>query len=78
MLRRTAGLKPGDLLFFGSPAGDGNRERITHVGIYIGQGEMIHSSQIVRINSLIPSDPDYYDNSFRLLKACRIIPQKDR
>lgn len=32
-------LKPGDLVFF-----SGNRKYPTHVGMYIGQGRMIHSS----------------------------------
>ncbi|NDF42226.1 MAG: NlpC/P60 family protein [Actinobacteria bacterium] len=30
-----ANLQPGDLVFFGSP--------ISHVGIYIGQGKMVHA-----------------------------------
>lgn len=31
----------GDLVFFGAPKGGGN---VTHVGLYIGNGEMIHAS----------------------------------
>lgn len=66
-------LEKGDLLFFG------NREsgRITHVGIYIGDSRMIHSSQLTRINSLRRSDPDVYENMDRLLSARRVSGQKD-
>lgn len=64
-------LRPGDLLFFGPLRADGSRG-ITHVGIYIGDGRMIHASQVVRINSLRPGDADCYENACRLHKACRI------
>ena len=73
MLRRIAHLRPGDLLFFGTPGTDVHNERITHVGIYMGDGKMIHSSQVVRINSLVPGEPDYYENSWRLVRARRIL-----
>lgn len=78
MLRRIASLKPGDLLFFGTPGTNGDNDRITHVGIYTGNGHMIHSSQIVRINSLIPGEPDYYENSYRLIRARRILGVRNR
>lgn len=45
-------LQPGDLIFFGN-------KRITHVGIYAGGGEYVHSSQMVRRNSLDPKSPLY-------------------
>ena len=32
-------LRPGDLLFFGSSA-----SKITHTGMYLGQGEFIHDT----------------------------------
>lgn len=48
-------LKPGDLLFFGRAATDEHPEKITHVAIYIGQGEIIHATERVKIESL---DPD--------------------
>ena len=43
-------LLPGDLLFWGKAATAESRERISHVGMYIGDGKFIHSSQVVRIN----------------------------
>lgn len=52
-------LEPGDLLFFGTPADGVSPERISHVGIYMGDGVYIHSSQVVRISALDPEDEDY-------------------
>lgn len=66
-------LIPGDLLFFGYHKGGDIGDRITHVGIYIGYGKMLHSSHLVRINSLFPEASDYYENSWKLIGACRII-----
>lgn len=66
-------LHKGDLLFFGRRGEDGKPDKITHVGLYIGEGRMIHSSQLVRINSLIEGEADYYENAHRLLSATRII-----
>ena len=42
------------------------------MGLYIGDGRLIHSSHLVRINSLNPDEPDYYTGSVRLLHARRI------
>lgn len=47
-------LQPGDMLFFGR-----NAQRITHVGIYMGNGRYIHASGMVRINSIDPNDSLY-------------------
>ena len=65
-------LERGDLVFFGTPATDEKPMRITHVGIYLGENKIIHSSHRVRINSLIPGDEDYYENSHRLVAAIRL------
>lgn len=46
-----ANLKPGDLVFFGSP--------IHHVGIYIGGGQMIHSPHTGDVVSIDPLQSDY-------------------
>ena len=65
-------LQRGDLVFFGTPATDEKPMRITHVGIYLGENKIIHSSHRGRINSLIPGDDDYYENSHRLVAAIRL------
>jgi len=70
-------LKTGDLLFFGSKATADKKERISHVGMYIKDGEFIHSATSVRINSLIPSAWNYYDGSTRLVRARRILTKVD-
>ena len=73
MTGRIAELKRGDLVFFGTPASqEGQKDRVTHVGIYLGDGKIIHSSHLVRINSLIPGEADYYENAHRLLGAIRL------
>lgn len=73
MLRRTQNLERGDLVFFGTPATEaGKKPRVSHVGIYLGDGEIIHSSHMVRINSLIPGDANYYENSWKLIGAVRL------
>jgi SH3-like domain-containing protein len=61
--------EPGDLLFFGR-----SKDRISHVAMYLGNGKYIHSSGLVRINSLSPQDSDYSEfNRKRLVSASRVI-----
>lgn len=67
-LNAIKNLQRGDLVFFGNT----ETGRITHVGIYLGNGNMIHSSHLVRVNSLIPGDENYYENAHRLIRACRL------
>ena len=65
-------LKRGDLLFFGSK--ENSNSHVTHVAIYKGDSEYIHSSGRVMINSLDSSQINY--SSYRknsLLAAKRII-----
>ncbi len=62
-----ANLQPGDLLFFGKSA-----ERITHVGMYIANGDFIHASGRVHISSIDPHDPKYNPER-HLVSARRII-----
>ncbi len=71
-------LEAGDLLFFGRKATAASRERVVHVGIYIGGGRFIHSQGDVRTGSLDPADElfDSYNLS-RLLFAARILPYID-
>ena len=68
-------LLPGDLVFWGREAADGVPAKATHVGIYIGDGRFIHSSYMVRISSLDPSAPDYYDR--KPICARRVAGQVD-
>lgn len=69
-------MRPGDLLFFGSPAKDGRGERVVHVGMWIGNGEFIHSAGRVRINSMDSKAANYDASEFkRFLRAKRISPQ---
>ena len=61
-------LIPGDLVFFFNE----KTGRVNHVTIYMGDGNIIQSSQLVRINTITdPSSPDYY--SRRPLCARRIL-----
>lgn len=73
MKQRITSLKRGDLVFFGTPASAEKPMRVTHVGIYLGNGEIIHSSHMVRINSLNPGANNYYENAHRLIGGCRLV-----
>lgn len=68
-------LRPGDLVFFGRKATPESRERVVHVGIYIGDRRFIHSQGDVRISSFDP-DNERFDayNLGRLLFAVRVLP----
>ncbi len=67
-------LRPGDLVFF-CGANDEKRERITHVGMYLGGGEFIHSAgQSVGV-TVSPLFSGYYWDVFwgarRMLPPCQ-------
>jgi len=67
-------LQAGDLLFFGSKETQDKKERITHVAIYIGDGDYIHAAGRVKINSFDRSKPNYSEfreNGF--IRAKRIL-----
>lgn len=49
-------MQAGDLLFFGE-------RRVTHVALCTAPNHIIHSSKIVRENSLVEGDPDYYEKN---------------
>lgn len=52
-------LKEGDLVFFGRKATTEKPAKATHVGFYLGDGNYIHSSGFVRINSFNPAHTNY-------------------
>jgi len=67
-------LKPGDLLFFGQKSEDGKPEKITHVGIYLGNKEFIHCSGKVSIDSFDPKAPNFNEYRYKtFVKAKRLI-----
>lgn len=68
-------LAKGDLLFFGRPADGHGPERISHVGIHVGNLEFIHASGLVRRNSLDPKSPIYSESlRQRLVRVRRVVP----
>lgn len=64
-------LQAGDLLFFAAGKGRSLDARITHVALYMGDGEFIHAAGKVRINSMLSSAPNYDDFQTRTLVAAR-------
>jgi len=64
-------LQPGDLLFFGASA-----ERISHVGLHLGNGDFIHSSGRVHVSSIVPGDPKH-DPERNFVAARRIMNSLD-
>lgn len=70
-------LQVGDLLFFGEKATDDRKERVVHVGMWIGNNEFIHSRGRVRISSFDPASPNYDEYELnRYLRTKRIVNQK--
>lgn len=61
-------LKPGDLLFF-----DNGQGKVTHTGIYCGNGIFIHSSGMVKTSSLDSSESNYDYHVRHLQQARRYI-----
>lgn len=72
-------LRPGDLVFFGHKATAERKERVVHVGMYIGDKRFIHSQGDVRISSF-DKDDELFDgyNLDRLLFATRVLPYINR
>lgn len=67
-------LEAGDLVFFGRKASADRPERVTHVGLCLGDQKFIHESGKVRINSLDSASEDYtehYEKGY--VRACRIL-----
>ncbi len=70
-------LLPGDLLFFGRKASEGKEENVSHVAMYIGNGEYIHSAgyqERVSINSMDSTKENYIDSYPEIfVRAVRIL-----
>jgi gamma-D-glutamyl-L-lysine dipeptidyl-peptidase len=72
-------LKTGDLLFFGRKATDSTRELVTHVGMYVANGEYIHEAGKVRFNSFDPKAKNYSEaRVLSLLRARRVLGASSR
>ena len=71
-------LEKGDLLFFGRKATDSTAEKVVHVGMWIGNNEFIHASELVRVSS-VDKDAENFDefNLDRYLRTQRILEEKD-
>ena len=52
-------LQPGDLVFFNT-----NGSGVSHVGIYIGNGNMIHSTKPGDVVKTTSINSSYYKNKF--------------
>lgn len=74
------GLEKGDLMFFGTKAEGNKKQRVTHVGIWLGnaKGEFIHAAKQVRLSSIYP-DAEHYDpaNTKRYLGSRRYLNVDD-
>lgn len=68
-------LVKGDILFFGRKATAERPARVTHVGMYLGDGMFIHSATFVKINSLVPGAENFYDGT--MVCARRINGMED-
>ncbi len=67
---QVTALRPGDLLGFSVE----RTSRITHIGLYVGDGQFIHSaSSGVKLSSLTASDPDSRWWQQRWVAARRIV-----
>lgn len=74
-------LRPGDLLFFGRAATDSTRERVTHVGMWIGNNEFIHAPGLeayVRVSSVDPQADNFDEHNLnRYLRTQRMINSRN-
>ena len=70
---RFTNLQAGDLLFFGKKATKDKKEKVTHVAIYMNNGEMIHATGHVKIQSLLEDSPLFAEDRLKtFLRAKRI------
>ena len=75
-----ADLQKGDLLFFGKKATENSKQKVTHVGIWLGNNkqEFIHASGNVHISSMDSTQPHFDElNKNRYLGSKRYLGEKD-
>ena len=71
-------LQKGDLMFFGKKGENGKKDRIRHVGFYIGNNEFIHASGSIRISSMDEHKANYDEiNTKEFVRATRIVGAAD-
>lgn len=72
-------LEAGDLLFFGKKATDSTKEKVVHVGMWIGKNEFIHASDMARVSSVDKSAKNYDEHNVnRYLRTKRILKEQDK
>nr|WP_159015396.1 C40 family peptidase [Lysobacter profundi] len=64
LITDRAKLSPGDLVFFG------HRGRVSHVGIYVGEGRFLHAPRTGRDVTVSSLDSGYWSNKY--LEARRV------
>lgn len=71
-------LQKGDLVFFGTKANsETSKERVVHVGIYIGNWAFIHASDYVHVSSFDPKSRLFDQfNTNRYLRTMRYMGKK--
>jgi cell wall-associated NlpC family hydrolase len=75
------GLEKGDLLFFGTKATAEKKQRVTHVGIWLGNDKMefIHASGNVHLSSMDENEANFDEmNKNRYLGSKRYLGVKDK
>ncbi|WP_347841580.1 C40 family peptidase [uncultured Draconibacterium sp.] len=71
-------LQPGDLVFFGIKATESQKERVTRVGMVIGNQDFIHASGKVRISSLNRNRQKYTEHyEKRFVRARTVLGNVD-
>ena len=58
-------------MFFAAGKANNPNARVTHVALYLGNGEFIHSAGTVRINSMLKDAANYDDFQTRTVVAAR-------
>ena len=74
-------LQKGDLLFFGTKAEENKKQKVVHVGIWLGNEKMefIHSSGNIHISSMDETQPNFDEmNKNRYLGSRRYLGIKDK